>query len=237
MCTVSGQAAVDELHSIDSKQDRVLDSVLILCYDSPKESTSMRISSEEAKRRLTSSSNLANRLMSPSVSSVGASDSASGQSEGVLSANVEHKKKGLLVRTGSHVIPEFIRDQMIELKAAGATGSQMGRAFGVSQEAASAAARGASGGRPPTAERKLKVEAAQSQIRDTALLKLMKSLDLITDDKLEDLGAKELSNVASNLSRVVTSVSEAESNKSPVNIVVYAPEMKKETQYKIIDVG
>lgn len=118
----------------------------------------------------------------------------------------------------------------------GGNGVEIAAAFGVSRMAVSNAARGRSGPNPPNEERRRKLEERQLDIKDTALIKLMSSLNLLTEEKMEDLTAKDLSQVASNMSKVVHSIQAGEAAGSPVNIVIYSPEIRKEESFKVIDV-
>lgn len=188
----------------------------------------MKISLEEAKRRLCSSGNLAN-LASTGNAPVEVRELQSNQN------NVTHIEKLRPKRTAPN-IPEFKRDIMADLVATGQSGQQIADAFGVSRMSVSNAARGMSGGRPPTEDRRKKIEARQNDVKDAALDKLMLALGLITAENLAEEGPKNLSLIAKNMSSVMHQIEVAESEKAPVNIIVYTPEMKRTEQFKVIDV-
>ncbi len=134
-------------------------------------------------------------------------------------------------------MPEFVRDSMADLVALGHSGQKIADAFGVSRQSVSNAALGICGNRnPPNEERRAKIEARQLDIKDSALTKLMLSLNLITEENLSNEGPKALSLIAKNMSLVMNHIHTAEENKAPVNIVVYTPEMKRTEQFKVIDV-
>jgi hypothetical protein len=76
----------------------------------------------------------------------------------------------------------------------------------------------------------VEVEKKLTGIQDTALLKLMSSLNLITDDKLKKLSAKELSSFAANMSRVVKDTLPEQDKNQAVSIHLYAPEIRQESQ-------
>lgn len=172
----------------------------------------MNIDTKEALRRLNSPSNLVNSMN-----------------------RVSHVTLGNPHRGRS--VPEFLRDTIGALASTSSqTQQEIGTAFGVSQEAVSTFKSGKIGGRPANEARKAKLEERTAQIKDTALLKLMQSLNLIDDSKLEDLDAKGLSQVACNMSKVVNSLTEQEQVTQPVNIIVYSPETKNESRYRVVDV-
>lgn len=84
-------------------------------------------------------------------------------------------------------------------------------------------------------EVKSRIERNLGRVRDSALSKLLDSLELIDDDKLESLGAKDLSTVASNLSRVVEKSLPRDMQQAPTaQLIVYAPTIAKEEHYETV---
>ena len=79
------------------------------------------------------------------------------------------------------------------------------------------------------------VSDALERVRDLALDKLMNSLDLMTNEKLNEGSAKDLAVVAANMSRVVEKTS-PRAEAANVQLVVYAPQQRQEKQYKVVDV-
>lgn len=80
-----------------------------------------------------------------------------------------------------------------------------------------------------------KLEKNLGRVRDVALDRLLSSINLIEDDKLEGLGAKDLSTVASNLSRVVEKTLPKEMQQAPTaQLIVYAPTIAKEEHYETV---
>src|SRR5438477_336801 len=64
-------------------------------------------------------------------------------------------------------------------------------------------------------------------VQDKAIERLMLSLNLLDDEKLEKCNATDLSKVAANMSRVVDRTIPKESSQgSQVNLVLYAPKQK-----------
>lgn len=205
----------------------------------------MKITSEEARRRLSSGANLASLASRSSSFSQVKGPINSGSIPDESNPNFESNKPiptdgvnhlSTKKRARGPDIPEFVRDTMGALVDGGGNGVEIAAAFGVSRMAVSNAARGRSGPNPPNEERRRKLEERQLDIKDTALIKLMSSLNLLTEEKMEDLTAKDLSQVASNMSKVVHSIQAGEAAGSPVNIVIYSPEIRKEESFKVIDV-
>ncbi len=70
---------------------------------------------------------------------------------------------------------------------------------------------------------------------DRAFDRLMATLGFMTDDKLSGLSAKDLSVVAANMSRVVEKT-RAPKEDERTKLIVYAPQLKTEEQYVVIDI-
>ena len=189
----------------------------------------MQITKEEALRRLNSTNNLANSLPStpPPV------------------PQVEYRTTSKVGKSRQQNIPEEVRDT-IGFLAAKATSENkksgqhqvIADIFGVSRQTVQCAASGKVGGRPANFERKAKVIDREQDIKDTALTKLMMTLGLISEEKLEDLDAKGLAQVGSHLAKVSQALTpQVGSNAASVRLVVYAPQMRDEGKYNVIDVG
>lgn len=73
-------------------------------------------------------------------------------------------------------------------------------------------------------------------IQDIALLKLMASLNLISEEKLGKLSAKDLGVFASSMSKVISNTLPKEDDNSRVQVILYAPEMRSEQSFKTIEV-
>ncbi len=80
------------------------------------------------------------------------------------------------------------------------------------------------------------VDEASSRIRDLALDKVMASLGIIDEEKLENCGAKDASIIAKNLAFVAERMSPQTKSGTTVQLVVYAPQQREERQYNTIDV-
>jgi hypothetical protein len=69
--------------------------------------------------------------------------------------------------------------------------------------------------------------------RDRAVDKLLSAIGLITDEKMDKCKAPELSRIAADMSRVVEKTAPKQVN-SGVQVLVYAPTIKKEENYEVV---
>jgi len=76
-------------------------------------------------------------------------------------------------------------------------------------------------------------------IRAQVLDVLGQTIGLITPDKLDNQGAKELSMIARNLSSIMSATRPAEVADRSTNaqVIVFSPESEKETHYETIEIG
>lgn len=193
----------------------------------------MQIDRAEALRRLNSSRNIADlgRIRNGESKALSTPETPA-PTEEVTHVQIDHG-----VRRGRSNVPEILRDTMAELAVGGTANSVIAEAFGVSTDVVERASSGRVGGRPATAERAAKVSARKLEIQDTALMKLMQSLNLIDEDKLGECDARQLSQVAANLSKVSSSLDpKQEGGLGNTHVIVYAPERKEERSYKVVDV-
>ena len=221
----------------------------------------MRITEEEAKRRLSSSRNLASLSAKSIPQEVPFSDDVAAPNSGApnsapestnspsssgsgslssnqISGNISHELIQRGRTPGSEGVPERVRDQIAMLASMpGADIAFIATQFGVSQTAVSQYKTGRVGNKPPNESRAAKVQERQEAIKDVALDKLMGALGLLTDEKMAELTTKEIGRFANDMARVVTAVSPAASAGPPINFIVYTPESHDESKYKTIDVG
>lgn len=82
------------------------------------------------------------------------------------------------------------------------------------------------------------VQAKLKPVRDLAIEKMLKTIGLIDDEKLSSCKAESLSNIASNMSRIVekTLPKESGNNGAQINLTIYAPEVRNERSYKTVEV-
>jgi hypothetical protein len=81
------------------------------------------------------------------------------------------------------------------------------------------------------------VEQALEIARSKALDRLMKSLGLLTDDKISALNAREISAVAANMARVVEKTMPDKDRQGHINLVIYTPELRSEKSFEVVEVG
>lgn len=111
--------------------------------------------------------------------------------------------------------------------------------FGVGQQTASAYASGRRHSSYSEKDEKLEsaIDRHLGKVRETAFEKLIGSLGLITEDKLKSAKVRDVSSVASDMSKIV----ERTLPKSPqvgvgVQIVIHAPQQKDEDDYLSVEV-
>ncbi len=73
-------------------------------------------------------------------------------------------------------------------------------------------------------------------VQDVAMSKLLSSLGYITVDKMEACSAVQASVVALNMGKIIGNIRRQDDNGPKVVVQIYAPELKKESSYKAIDV-
>lgn len=219
----------------------------------------MRITEEEAVRRLTSSRNLAGlavqhkpqelpfsdggsiaQIEPDSATKPGTTNSPVQPSPGspsISSPSISHEAIRRGRTPGAEGVPEKVRDEIAMLASMpGADLSFIASQFAVSRSAVEQYKTGRVGNKPPNESRAAKVQERQEAIKDVALDKLMGALGLLSDEKMAELSAKEIGRFANDMARVVTAVSPATNNGPPINFIVYAPEGRDESKYKTIDV-
>jgi hypothetical protein len=177
---------------------------------------------EQANERLQSGSNLVNRFRRAPDSS---STPSSPQTEVTI---IPLHRPG---RTDGS--PNFTPEEKINI----ATRTALGESYSDvarSQETTASVVRNIDIGR--TKVDKLAVEEKVKGVQDVALLKLMQSLDLIDETKLSKLGAKDLGNFASSMSKVISNTTQKDDNEAKVQIHIYAPELRSESSFKTIEV-
>lgn len=188
----------------------------------------MNINREEMLRRLNSPGNLANTLSQPS------SVPASG---GV--ASIEHVEGSRGTPHRGVEVPDATRDAIARVALEGRVPQRViAEKFGVAQQTVSAYKTNHIGGRPPSSDRKRQHEERVQEVRDTALTKLMATLGLVDNAKLENLEAKDLGKFAKDMASVYNSLTPRDANTGnvPINLIVYSPELKTESRYKVVDV-
>lgn len=193
----------------------------------------MIISDEEAQGRLDSSENLASRLV-----------------------EVRKIREGGR-RLGNTNVPPALRSLIGSIAVQGEENqSDIARAFGVSQPSISGYANGLIGDRRES-EIEEAIEKVEERKQETAKLPdssldeahqmalnvMMKSLTglgekLADEEIMKSMKPKEVSRIASDMSKIVSVATGQDKQSSVVNntkVIVYAPQQRKETSYEIID--
>jgi adenine C2-methylase RlmN of 23S rRNA A2503 and tRNA A37 len=177
----------------------------------------MFLTESEVNLRLSSTDNIVNRF---------------GSSEFVK------KKITLATRVNSETLSKEVKEEiMVDLAVSGETHKEISKNYGVTRECVSRIAEGnrIDGVNKERVERKVAETLAAG--RDLALDKLMKSLNLISDDKLDKLTAKDLSTVTSNLSNTVSRLSPKETAQpNQVQVIIHAPVQKTEKDYQVVEI-
>jgi hypothetical protein len=184
----------------------------------------MLLDSESARTRLESPDNLINRLSIPS------SSPSSNQPSSKVTIIEKDRPGGKRPE-----LPRFLRTQ-IAIAANLGTGAQkdIAQMAGTTQPEVSFLKNGKVKGLDEEA-----IEKVMGPVRDRALEKLMSSMGMITDDKLEKCKPLELSTIAANMSRVVEKTMPKEQvnqANTGANIIIYAPKINSENSYEVVEV-
>jgi len=182
----------------------------------------MFIDPEKAEERLNSPNNLANRL-----------------------AEFRREKKILedngtvLINPGRQLprLPPQVKEELKEKALSGKyTRKELAEAYGVAPHAVTQLRRKAE--KEEEEKKDSQREAFLSQaLQDIASQKMLLAMGLITEDKLATLKARELAQISSSLASVISASSPK--NASPgtaINLVVYAPEVRQESSYKMVEI-
>ncbi len=137
--------------------------------------------------------------------------------------------------------PVGIQILVAEEKALGAPSKELEEAFDVSASSVSAYGNGATSTASydtPKPELVNAINATNDKIAVVATRKLMRALDAITDNKVDDLGPLKAADLASKMSNVIknTRVDADDRKDSGVKIIVFQPRIKEEDEYQTIQV-
>jgi transcriptional regulator with XRE-family HTH domain len=168
----------------------------------------MIISEEEARRRQESPDNLANRF-------------------NIHHERIEHAGR----KPGQKNLPIETKDEIALRSRIGEKQAILANEFNVSQNEISEIERG-----NIKSINEAKVERQLGEVRDLALEKVMLSLGLITADKLSGCSAPELAHISNNLGNVVSRTIPNANQQTSVNLIVYSPEPRKESSFKVIEI-
>lgn len=183
----------------------------------------MILSNDELKIRLESSDNLINIMTedkkNPTVKVIHYAGCSGGKTSKPNLTEDERIATGILTRT-------IGRDIAAET-------------FGVTAQHASDLSHGNNG-----TNVKEKVDAAIDNVRKTveekAAERLLSSLGFLTDDKLSQASAKDISTIATNMSRTMSNMrpkNDDRNNGAKVNVVIHANKQSREEHFDIIEVS
>jgi hypothetical protein len=91
-------------------------------------------------------------------------------------------------------------------------------------------------GRFKNPEAKAKLDKLVDNIQETAALKLVEALGLITPEKMENAKLRDLSSVAADMARILEKTSNRNNqvNQTQNQVIIYAPRTKDEDEFKVI---
>ena|SRR5438128_726039 len=125
-------------------------------------------------------------------------------------------------------LPDEVRDTIAILSHGNDGQKEIAREFGVSQAEVSYL---------KTGRARSSARASIERVQERAIERLMESLGLLTNEKIEKCNAVNISAIASNLAKVVNQTSPGNLDGSGVNLVVYAPQVRNEKYYKSVEVS
>ena len=136
-------------------------------------------------------------------------------------------------------VPDSLRAIVAEEAINGTPASELERTFGVSRSSITAYKHGATSTKTydkPNEKLQTVVERTREKIHSRASHKLLSALKHITEDKLADTKAGELSSIAANMSRVIEKTSPKEQTVNQTNIVFYSPAQIHERNFEVVDI-
>ena len=80
------------------------------------------------------------------------------------------------------------------------------------------------------------IDYSLERVQELAIDKLMQAMGLMTIEKFETASLKDLSIVSANMSRIIEKTRVQEDG-TRIQLVIYAPEMRKQSGYKMLDVA
>ena len=183
----------------------------------------MILDSEKAESRLKSESNLANKI----------AEFRNGRK--VPEVLITPNGSVSTITTGSSKkLPRVPSDVREAIGLAAMTGletqEEIAKRFGTSQ--------------PQVSQCKIALEKKSAEksdpipkIKDIAVEKLMVAMGLLTEDKLSSCKAKDLATISGEMARVIDRVTPKVAQVPLVNLVVYAPQIRSEESYKVVEIS
>jgi len=135
-------------------------------------------------------------------------------------------------------IDDSVKQACAILSAHDVPQTEIARIFGISDSSVSNFANGMDNNRTPVPALQTGIQSEREKIERSALEKTMMTLGLIEAEDVLMLGAKDKSIVAQNLSKVAANMqSKVEVNDNRIQMVIHAPEVRKDHHYQEIEVG
>ena len=82
-----------------------------------------------------------------------------------------------------------------------------------------------------------KIDSVLDSVREKAVDRLMTGLGQLTEDKISAHTAKDISAICANMAKVVQQTIPQEKTAQAINLIVYTPEMRKESHFEIVEIG
>jgi predicted transcriptional regulator len=179
----------------------------------------MFITKEQAERRLNSPDNILNKVERANSHFVIKKLHAGGRKEGVTTLTKEDR---LIAGTLGQVYNQ----------------KEVARDFGITRQHVNNLAHGRTDSkRADGHETGLEASGILDEVKERALQKVLSAVDFMSDNKLGLCDAKELSSIASNMSKVYSNVSPKENgNEMKVQFVLYAPRVKEEHEFQVVEI-
>jgi hypothetical protein len=141
---------------------------------------------------------------------------------------------------GNDNVPQSIRKLIGEESIMGSSAQELSESFGVSKSSISAykkSATSTSSYRKPNQELLDHTNKVRDRITRKSRRLLLRAIDHITDDKLKDTKALELSSIAKNMGGIMKDMT-PDINVNQVNnsVLIYMPRVKEEDEFEVIDV-
>jgi len=113
--------------------------------------------------------------------------------------------------------------------------NEAAKLFGVSLDTAIRSARGNVGSRHSD-DLEAKIKEGIARVRELTVDKMTMVLGHMSEEKVENLGAKELSVISSNLGRTYVSATPREASKIIGNVTIISPTQNQDSDYPVIDI-
>ena len=205
----------------------------------------MQITQAEFERRLSSQKNLANSLSRPNNSKQNQSNKKLSAPNGHADSHADSNSQSAATQKSGDqqpkiavisqpqavrrpAVPPAIRTTAAILAESGEPIAEIAKQFQMTPGQVQAARN--------SPILKQNIDRGVERIRDLALDKLMMALGLMTEDKFQNADLKDLSSTAANLSRVYERTGQRLEQQTNIQLIVYAPEQKPMSGYKVIDV-